>query len=309
MILIIGSEDEYHSKFIHDALFSKGEEVCYLDTRRVNIDLLGSFYPSEKSLNGNLVLNGRKVFLDKIKSIYWRCNYGIKIPPVSDSEDDIYNAYMIEREFNSLINSLFNSLDCLWVNTPNAINLHKSKAYQTYLMAKNNIRVPKTLITNDRYELEKFIESYKGELIFKPVLGGAPTERLNLESLDETKLSLIKNSPVQFQELIEGVDIRVYGIADKIFAAEIRAATIDFREDTEAETVPIEIPDKIKQNCFKIMELLDLKFTGIDIKYNSQKDEYVFLEANPSPMFTYFEEKTGFPISETLMDLLIKGKM
>lgn len=70
----------------------------------------------------------------------------------------------------------------------------------------------------------------------------------------------------------------------------------------------VELPEKIKNDCFKIMELLDLKFTGIDIKYNSKTDEYIFIEANPFPMFTYFEEKTGYPISDSLVSLLIKGK-
>ena len=308
MILVIGSQEEYHSKFIYDALVSKGEEVCYLDTRTINNDFLGSFYPAEKLLNGNLVLNDHKVFLDKIKSIYWRWNYGITISPFSNSEEDRYAAYMIGREFESFIDSLYLSLNCLWVNSPNAINMHKTKAYQLYLMAQNNIRVPKTIITNDIDELAKFLESYKGDVIFKPVLGGAHTEKFDRENWDKSRLSLLKKSPVQFQELLEGVDLRVYGIGDKLFAAEIRAKTIDFREDLDAEIVPVELPEKIKNDCFKIMELLDLKFTGIDIKYNHKTDEYVFIEANPSPMFTYFEKQSGYPISDALISLLIKGK-
>lgn len=308
MILIIGSEDEYHSKFVYDALVSKGEKACYLDTRRITMDFLGSFFPDKKSLSGNLVLNGCKVLLNEIKSIYWRWDYGITIPPLSNSGDDIFAAHMVEREFESFINSMYLSLNCLWVNSPKAINLHKTKAYQLYLMARNNIRIPKTIITNDRAELEAFLESYKGDIIFKPVLGGAHTEKFNRECLDETRLSLLKNSPVQFQELLKGVDIRVYGIKDKLFAAEIRANTIDFREDKEAQIVPVEIPDKIKEDCLKIMKLFDLNFTGIDIKYNPETNEYVFIEANPSPMFTYFEQKSGYPISDTLTSVLIKGE-
>ena len=308
MILVIGSEEEYHSVFMHDALSVRGEKVCYLDTRRMNIDFLGSFYPAEQNLDGSVVLNGEKVFLNEIKSIYWRCNYGINISPASNSAEDINTAYMQEREFNCLIDSMFRSLDCLWVNSPNAINMHKAKAFQLHLMAKNNIRIPKTLITNDKYELEHFIKSSKNEIIFKPVLGGAHTEKFNPNWLAEERINLLKNSPVQFQELLEGVDIRVYGIGDKLFAAEIRANTIDFREDHDAKIVPVEIPDKIKQDCLTIMKLFDLKFTGIDIKYNPKNDEYVFIEANPSPMFTFFQEKTGFPLSDSLVELLITGK-
>lgn len=308
MILIIGSEEEYHSNFIYKGLIDRGEKVCFLDTRRLMVDFLGSFYPDEKLLSGSFVLNGCKIMLEEIKSIYWRWNYGFYIKPLSGSNEDIYAAQMVEREFESFVNSLYLSLNCLWVNSLNAINLHKTKAYQLYLMAQNDIRVPKTIITNDKEELEAFLESYKGDIIYKPVLGGAHTEKFNRDTLDETRLNLLKNCPVQFQELLEGVDLRVYGIKDKIFAAEIRANTIDFREDRQAQIVQVEIPDKIKADCFKIMELFDLKFTGIDIKYNPETNDYVFIEANPSPMFTYFENKSGHPISDTLMSLLMEGK-
>ncbi len=308
MILIIGSEEEHHCLFMHDALIARGEKVHYLDTRRINIDFLGSFYPSDQILNGRIVLNGKNIFLDEIKSIYWRNSYGINISPISTSAEDLNTAFMQEREFNSLIDSIFRSLDCLWVNSPNAINMHKAKGFQLRSMKKNNIRIPRTLITNDRHELEVFVKSSNNDLIFKPVLGGAFTEKLNYNLLTEERINFLKNSPVQFQELLEGVDVRVYGIGGELFAAEIIANTIDFREDHHATIVPIEIPDRIKKDCLKIMELFDLKFTGIDIKYNKKTDEYVFIEANPSPMFTYFQEITGFPISDSLVELLSRGK-
>ncbi|MCK7527854.1 MAG: hypothetical protein MZV64_64715 [Ignavibacteriales bacterium] len=133
---------------------------------------------------------------------------------------------------------------------------------------------------------------------------------MNIKDFSGNKLEYLKYSPVQFQEMIKGVDVRVYGIEDKIFIAEIRAAkTLDFRGDKDAEIVPVELPEKIKQDCLKIMELFDLKFYFVtDIRYNKETDEYVFIEANPSPMFTYFENKSGYPISESLVNLLIKGK-
>jgi RimK-like ATP-grasp domain len=309
MILIIGSQDESHSLFMHDALHAKGEEVHYFDTRKIGVDFFGFFYPSENSFQGAIKLNNLRIPLNAVKSVYWRHHYGINTTPASDSLDDKNNAWITGREFNSFVDSIFRSLDCLWVNSANAINMHKAKAFQLNLMAKNNIRVPKTLITNDRHELEYFVKNSNSELIFKPVLGGAATERLSVDLLSDERLNLLKNSPVQFQELIEGVDIRVYGVEDKLFSAEIIANTIDFREDSNAKIVPTDIPEKVKYDCLKIMELFDLKFTAIDIKYNKKKDDYVFIEANPSPMFMFFQEQTGFPISDSLVNLLIKGKV
>jgi glutathione synthase/RimK-type ligase-like ATP-grasp enzyme len=47
-----------------------------------------------------------------------------------------------------------------------------------------------------------------------------------------------------------------------------------------------------------------LEWTAIDWRVKPT-GEYVFLEANPSPMFIHFERQTGFPITEKLVNLLM----
>ncbi|MCK7527855.1 MAG: hypothetical protein MZV64_64720 [Ignavibacteriales bacterium] len=79
---------------------------------------------------------------------------------------------MIEKEFASFIDSMYKSLDCLWVNSINAINMHKTKELSGLnLMAQNNIRVPYALVTNDKKELLESIEKFNGDTIYKPVQG------------------------------------------------------------------------------------------------------------------------------------------
>lgn len=308
VILIIGSKEEYHAKYIYDLLESKKQDVCYLDTRRISEEILISWFPSDTPIQGLINIDNKKINVSDIKSVYWRWHYGITIDPAEHTEEAYYIANMQEREVTSNINSLFQCFDCLWVNSFDAIEMHKIKGYQLNLMAKNNIRVPKTFVTNDKDELLDYIEKTPHELICKPVRGGAHTEKVTKETLSEERLDSLKYSPVKFQEYIEGTDVRVYVIGDKIFAANILADTIDFREHEGAKTEPVEIPDNIKQDCLKIMKLFKLNFSGIDIKHCKQTGEYVFIEANPSPMFTYFEKQTCYPISEALCDLLIKGK-
>jgi len=308
MIIIIGSNQETHSKYIYNLLKSKGVNAAYLDTRNIPNDFISSWHTTEDMVTGTIRLDNKNIDLQDIKSVYWRWHYGINILPKSSSEQDRFLAGMIKREFNCYIDSLFESLDCLWVNSARAINMHKTKAYQLHIMAKNGIRVPKTLITNDKDELKSFIETYNGELIFKPVRGGAHTEKFDEKCFSRDRLEHLKYSPVTFQEKAEGVDLRVYGIGNKLFSAEIRTKEVDFRNDPKAELVPIEIPDVIRNDCLKIMKLFGLNFTAIDIKYNPETGEYIFIEANPSPMFIHFEKKTEYPISDCLTEMLIKGK-
>ena len=45
-------------------------------------------------------------------------------------------------------------------------------------------------------------------------------------------------------------------------------------------------------------------WTGIDLRLTPE-GRYVFLEANPSPMFLGFERQTGLPITDNLAALLV----
>ena len=182
--------------------------------------------------------------------------------------------------------------------------MHKTKAYQLNLMAKNNIRIPKTLITNDSQAMREFYEANNKLAIYKPVSGGAYTQKLTDDDFSCDKLAFLKYSPVQLQEYVDGVDIRVYAFKNQIFAAKIKSNTLDFREDLKAEIEPIELPTEVKNNCFEILKLMHLNYSGIDIR-QKENGEFVFIEANPAPMFIYFEKMTKYPISETLIQGLL----
>ena len=106
------------------------------------------------------------------------------------------------------------------------------------------------------------------------------------------------------QEFIAGTNIRTYVIGDNIFTAEIRSDSVDFREDNNAELISITLPEEIKQQSFAITNALDMQWTAIDWR-RDHKGNYYFLEANPSPMFIYFEKQTDHPITRTLVELLM----
>ena len=56
----------------------------------------------------------------------------------------------------------------------------------------------------------------------------------------------------------------------------------------------------IQQQSLAITKAFHLEWTAIDWRLKST-GEYVFLEANPSPMFIHFERQTGFPITQKLL--------
>ena len=296
MILIIGSEDELHSKHVYNAIKSKRLDAEYFDSRKYPNSISLSY---DEETNGYIKTDNKKIYLKDIQGIYWRWFYGIKREYI---END-YVSNMIFRERTSALNSLFCSLKCNRVNSYEAIELHKTKAYQLNILKENGIRIPKTIITNDKESLIAFYENNNRNVIYKPVLGGAMTTRLTDNDLTVERLNELQMSPVQLQEFIAGVDIRVFAMGDEVFAAEIQADTIDFREDKQAKIIPVELPENIKQDCLKVLKLLKLSYSGIDIRKTKDND-YVFIEANPAPMFIHFENITHYPITDKIIELL-----
>ena len=299
MFFVIGSDEETHSKYMYDTMQKKGYDVEYFDTRKYPKDIQINFQPEIN--DGCFKINSRKILFKDIQGFYWRWYYGV----MSGKTDDDYVNNIIYRERLSALTSIFQSIKCNWVNSYTAIELHKSKSYQLNIMAQNNIRIPKTLITNDKEELIKFYETHNKNVIYKPVLGGALTEKLKETDLTSENLNRLIVSPIQVQEYIDSTDIRVFASQDNVFAAEIRANTLDFRGDDSAEIIPVNLPKNIENDCKKVLKCLSLTYSGIDIR-RSNNGEYVFLEANPAPMFIHFEKKTGYPITEMLINLLTK---
>ena len=88
-------------------------------------------------------------------------------------------------------------------------------------------------------------------------------------------------------------------------ACRIETDALDFREDPNVKIDPHALSREVADACIRIARALNLIWTGIDLRL-TEKGEYFFFEANPSPMFMGFESRCRLPLTETLIDLLVK---
>jgi D-alanine-D-alanine ligase-like ATP-grasp enzyme len=109
---------------------------------------------------------------------------------------------------------------------------------------------------------------------------------------------------VTIQEEVPGTNIRVFVAGEQVFACEIRTPYLDYRDDPQPLLLVHQLPQSMISQCRQIAQVLDLLWTGIDFRWTPQ-GQYVFLEANPSPMFLGFEQATGLPLSDSLASLLL----
>jgi len=97
--------------------------------------------------------------------------------------------------------------------------------------------------------------------------------------------------------------VRVHVVGDRAFASRIVAQSSDYRYDKEAEVEDWDLPEPWTERCLQLARKLGLWLAGIDLRFTPE-GEVVCFEANPSPAFTWYEARTGQPITSALCDLL-----
>jgi glutathione synthase/RimK-type ligase-like ATP-grasp enzyme len=239
--------------------------------------------------------------LQDIKTVFWRNFSSVYIPTLKDSNQQrvAFNDSM------STLRSVMQASPAHWINSWQAYQFHKEKPLQLNKAKQIGVTIPATLIGNSPDQITEFVQVHE-KVIFKPVYGGAHTQFVTQEHLELQRLSRVLSiSPVTIQEYIPGTNIRSYVIDGSVYAAEIRSHSLDFREDLEAELLPLDLPASVQQQCQAIAKAFMLEWTAIDWRLKPT-GEYIFLEANPSPMFIHFERQTGFPITQQLVHLLMR---
>jgi len=173
-----------------------------------------------------------------------------------------------------------------------------SKSFQAQLIAAAGFRVPATLITNDPDEALEFWRQH-GAVIYKSISGIRSIVR-RLDASSARRLHHVAHLPTQFQELVQGTDVRVHVVGEQVFGTEVASAAVDYRyarrDGLTADLVAVPLPDEVAGRCVQLAAALALPFCGIDLRRRPD-GTYVCFEVNPMPGFTYYESSTGQPIA------------
>jgi glutathione synthase/RimK-type ligase-like ATP-grasp enzyme len=192
------------------------------------------------------------------------------------------------------------------VNRASAMASNFSKPYQMQLIREHGFAIPETLITNNPDTVRVFLREHS-RVIYKSISSVRSIVQI-LEKKDLQRLDLIRWCPVQFQEFIEGTNVRVHTIGKRVFATSVTTNATDYRyaqlsEGGSTDLSAFTLSDDLVKKCSMLSSTLGLEFSGIDLKLTPKEDVYC-LEVNPSPGFSYYELSTGQPIAKTLAQYL-----
>ena len=310
-VLIVSNKHDYSTDHVAFTLNQLG--VPYL---RLNRDEFPKFKmaldPNGAMLVGETQDFAFEIASNTLASIYFRAPIYLR---------DIYQPKMTPDEqfsrsqWAAFVRSLAIYRDILWVNDPQATFLAEVKAYQLFVASRLGFKTPRTTMTNSSAMLRN--SPLAGEELFAMktidpmVLNEGDEEGFvytSFVSAQEIQNANLSAGPVTIQEaLTPKVDVRVTVIGGNVFAVSItkggESPLGDWRlEKDSVEYSVIELPQEIENLCRLIVKQLGLNYGAIDLAI--YRNQFYFLEINPTGEWAWLLEPTGLPLDKELAALL-----
>ncbi|MEW5742132.1 MAG: ATP-grasp domain-containing protein [Myxococcota bacterium] len=216
--------------------------------------------------------------------------------------------WVAERERHALLTSAFRALELSGAHLVNPVSRfewHLLKPLQTEVLARARVPVPATLATCDPDAVRAFVERH-GDVIYKPIAGGALVRRLEARDVSSARLSRLSTAPVLFQQRIPGEEWRVYVLDGEVVSAFALPArgVVDAREVLQRAKRK-KAPRAVAEVSCRAARALGLVFTAVDVRLDDEGAPYV-LECNPTPSVSFYEKPESSPVLRALAAHLVR---
>jgi|GEM_PF-666447 hypothetical protein len=304
---IVGAPQDAQVKAVLAALRQQGVDVAVVDPNGLHGGLAATS-------DGTHVSFGGDTFGDV--AAWWVRGTVNPLPPTFEEGDqyvlfeDWFEEYMARRERMGFLLSWLVGLGYRGVpvvNPPEHAAAIQLKGFQLQAAVARGFEIPRTLTTNDPNAVRALVREVK-DVIYKPSMGGGLARVLDAAAL--ARLDHITRAPVTFQQHISGHNIRVTLVGDDIVSAvKIPSDAMDYRADATyaaGDTLydHAEMTPQQADVCRAVARDVGLVVTGMDFIQRAD-GSWVFLEANPAPVWLDIEHKTGAPVSRALAEHLL----
>jgi glutathione synthase/RimK-type ligase-like ATP-grasp enzyme len=312
VILVVSFPEEEHSQDVIGRLRAQGRPVRLLD--------LGSF-PARRTLSMEWSSDGaghravvegypqadghdEPLDLGDVGVVWWRRVRGFDVDPgVMAPGARAFAA----SETTQAVYGMLDALECEWVNPRAADDTAHHKPLQWAVAQRVGLRVPRTLVTNRPEDASAFVAQVGlGRVVFKAFLASldAWRETRIVSAEDMARIDLVRLAPVIFQEYVDGVDLRITIVGERLFPCAIDARRTRYPFDMrmvvgEADVSPTDLPEDVRRGLLRLMRTLGLRYGAVDMR-RTDAGAHVFLEVNPAGQWHFVEHRTGLPISEAV---------
>lgn len=305
MLLLAGIPSEGPLALVAEEAGRRGVEHLLLSQRATGEAGIILRADPDGQVGGLLEIAGRGVPLAEITGAYLRLMDARVLPELAGEPADS----PARRRAQSFADALYQWAEvspARVVNRPSAMGSNGSKPYQARLVTAFGFDIPETLVTNDPDAARAFRDRFP-QVIYKSVSGVRSVVE-TFTAADFDRLGTLRWCPTQFQEKVEGFDVRVHVVGEAVFATRVESEATDYRYaatqvGAPAELSPFQLSDDVAERCVAMSACLGLAFAGIDLRF-ARDGRVICFEVNPCPGFSYYEHHTGQPIAAAVVDYL-----
>ncbi|MFF8034810.1 ATP-grasp ribosomal peptide maturase [Streptomyces sp. NPDC016626] len=263
--------------------------------------------------SGRLRTASREVETEEVAAVYCRrpTPYGARFAHLPRQQRD-FAATEARHGLGGVLNALSGAR---YVNHPAAVARAESKPAQLRRFARLGLRIPPTLITNDRKAAEEFAAAH-GPVVCKTFRGlpagddghaGAIwTQRVDPETFDDT---LTVTAHLFQAEIPKTGDVRVTVVGRRVFAQQIAApdGALDWRRGDWGALLhaPITVPPPVEAALYAYLASFGLVFGCFDFALTGDGDDpehWTAIECNPNGQWGRLPDAED--ITEAFADLL-----
>jgi glutathione synthase/RimK-type ligase-like ATP-grasp enzyme len=310
-VLVWGPASDPPLELVVGALAQRGADVALVDPRDAHYHHLTASF-EDGALTATLSIGGRDVPLAGATGAYLRPIEVRSAAPTGNSHgraasSDAGQPARFHQAMVDLTETLAFEGRVRVLNPLSAMSSNMSKPYQAQTIVQCGFSTPDTLLTDDPDDVSRFVGRYPSA-VYKSA-SGVRSIVSSVADADPGRIRRITWCPVQFQERVDGFDVRVHVVGERTFAARVISDALDYRYagrqvGTNAELQTWSVPADVGEKCVRLAQRFGLPFAGIDLKF-CPDGRVVCFEVNPSPGFSYYELATGLPIAAAVADELL----
>lgn len=299
MILILSNDLDTTTGDVIDILLFK----YYMDCIRINEFSLDSLPILKIEINNK---TGTSIYINNQKVKFVWCRKTPKLVVPSSHYLQLENFY--KKEYNALL-SFFDLDGALKPSNLGSVSFNPYDVNKLHVLSVANevgLKIPETIIVNNKVDYTAFLELNNFECITKPIQSitivhneedGVISKMLTAKVLKEDSVPDVFFPSLFQKEILKKYEIRVFYIAGKFYSLAIFSQSndktrVDFRNYDNIKPnrlMNYKLPEFIEAKIEKLMNRLKLKTGSIDIIYSTDND-FVFLEVNPSGLLGHFTE-------------------
>lgn len=216
----------------------------------------------------------------------------------------------VDDKYWMILGEFYNFVDC-WeqkvICAPKNQNNNESKLYQLNTSLKKS-RINKSISIGTSYVIKGhdfFNKMDKNKSYIVKSLSGIRSIVVDEKEFTKWNTENLNSLPILFQEKVIGNDLRVHLVNKQLYGKiSLEKEAVDYRYDSNFSTLKDfnNFTNELKQFCLDVSKNEQNPLLGID--FIKTANNYVVLEANPSPGWSAYHQCNGINKDAFILDLL-----